>query len=212
MTDSDQATRTVAPTLAHLAVPIASLCPHPRNPRRGDLEAVKDSLRHHGQYRPIVATSGRARSWPETTSTGPRATSAGRRSPRPSSTSLTKRPPSSCSSTTAPQTSPATTTSCSSSCSGARRPVGDGLRRGGARRPPRGGRPAAPRGGGAPSAPARAEDPPRRPLPPGRASPPVRRCHRRHSPRAPDGRRRGSASVDRPSLRRRLRGIRPPPA
>ncbi len=48
-------TRTVAPTLAHLAVPISSLRPHPRNPRRGDLDAVKDSLRHHGQYRPIVA-------------------------------------------------------------------------------------------------------------------------------------------------------------
>ncbi|HEV2773621.1 MAG TPA: ParB/RepB/Spo0J family partition protein [Thermoleophilaceae bacterium] len=36
-------------------MPIASLCPHPRNPRRGNLEAVKDSLRHHGQYRPVVA-------------------------------------------------------------------------------------------------------------------------------------------------------------
>ncbi|HEV2773894.1 MAG TPA: DNA modification methylase [Thermoleophilaceae bacterium] len=36
-------------------MPIASLRPHPRNPRRGDLEAVKNSLRHHGQYRPIVA-------------------------------------------------------------------------------------------------------------------------------------------------------------
>ncbi len=48
-------TKTVAPTLTHLAVPISSLRPHPRNPRRGDLEAVKDSLRHHGQYRPVVA-------------------------------------------------------------------------------------------------------------------------------------------------------------
>ena len=48
-------TTTVAPTLAHLAVPISSLRPHPRNPRRGDLEAVKDSLCHHGQYRPVVA-------------------------------------------------------------------------------------------------------------------------------------------------------------
>ena len=46
MTHADRATRTVAPTLAHLAVLIASLYPHPRNPRRGDLEAVKDSLRH----------------------------------------------------------------------------------------------------------------------------------------------------------------------
>src|SRR5215210_3911937 len=42
-------------TLTHLAVPLDSLRPHPRNPRRGDLEAVKESLRHHGQYRPIVA-------------------------------------------------------------------------------------------------------------------------------------------------------------
>ncbi len=55
MTDSTNATTVVAPTLAHLTVPIASLRPHPRNPRRGDLEAVKDSLRHHGQYRPVVA-------------------------------------------------------------------------------------------------------------------------------------------------------------
>ncbi|HEV2773804.1 MAG TPA: hypothetical protein VGV57_13430 [Thermoleophilaceae bacterium] len=40
MTDPDPATRTVAPTLSHLAVPIASLRPHPRprHPRRGDLE------------------------------------------------------------------------------------------------------------------------------------------------------------------------------
>ena len=30
-------TTTVTPTLAHLAVPITSLHPHPRNPRRGDL-------------------------------------------------------------------------------------------------------------------------------------------------------------------------------
>jgi len=35
--------------------PLASLRPHPRNPRRGDLEAIKQSLSHHGQYRPIVA-------------------------------------------------------------------------------------------------------------------------------------------------------------
>ncbi len=48
-------TTTVAPTLAHLTVPITSLRPHPRNPRRGNLEAVKESLLHHGQYRPIVA-------------------------------------------------------------------------------------------------------------------------------------------------------------
>ncbi len=33
MTDPDPATRTVAPTLSHLAVPIASLRPHPRATR-----------------------------------------------------------------------------------------------------------------------------------------------------------------------------------
>jgi hypothetical protein len=31
---------------------------YPGNPRRGDLEAIKDSLRRHGQYRPIVANRG----------------------------------------------------------------------------------------------------------------------------------------------------------
>jgi DNA modification methylase len=33
----------------------SQLRPYPGNPRRGDLEAIKDSLRRHGQYRPIVA-------------------------------------------------------------------------------------------------------------------------------------------------------------
>jgi hypothetical protein len=31
----------------------SQLRPYPGNPRRGDLEAIKDSLRRHGQYRPI---------------------------------------------------------------------------------------------------------------------------------------------------------------
>jgi hypothetical protein len=41
--------------LAELAVPISELRAHPRNPRRGDLEAIKESLERHGQYRPVVA-------------------------------------------------------------------------------------------------------------------------------------------------------------
>jgi DNA modification methylase len=48
----------VAPTLAELAVPIDSLRLYKRNPRRGNLEAIKRSLEAHGQYRPIVARKG----------------------------------------------------------------------------------------------------------------------------------------------------------
>ena len=42
-------------TLSALAVPIDSLTPYQDNPRRGDLEAIKESLAANGQYRPIVA-------------------------------------------------------------------------------------------------------------------------------------------------------------
>ena len=42
-------------TLSALAVPIDSLTPYQDNPRRGDLEAIKESLAVNGQYRPIVA-------------------------------------------------------------------------------------------------------------------------------------------------------------
>src|SRR4051812_9413771 len=35
-------------------VPIDTLRPHPRNPRRGDIEAIKASLAQHDQYRAIV--------------------------------------------------------------------------------------------------------------------------------------------------------------
>jgi ParB-like chromosome segregation protein Spo0J len=44
----------IAPSLRHLALPVADLRPHPDTPRRGDLAAIKESLGHHGQYRPIV--------------------------------------------------------------------------------------------------------------------------------------------------------------
>jgi len=37
-----------------LAVDIDSLEPHPRNVRQGDVGAISESLKHNGQYRPIV--------------------------------------------------------------------------------------------------------------------------------------------------------------
>jgi site-specific DNA-methyltransferase (adenine-specific) len=44
----------MAGELTELLVPIAGLRAYARNPRRGDVEAIKDSLRRNGQYRPIV--------------------------------------------------------------------------------------------------------------------------------------------------------------
>jgi hypothetical protein len=44
----------VPDSLRGLAVHIDSLRPYAANPRNGDIEAIKESLRYHGQYRPIV--------------------------------------------------------------------------------------------------------------------------------------------------------------
>src|SRR5712691_1615044 len=44
----------IAPQLRALAVPIDSVSLHPRNPRRGDVAAVKASLERFGQRKPIV--------------------------------------------------------------------------------------------------------------------------------------------------------------
>lgn len=44
-------------TLKPLAVSIASLMPYERNPRNGDLEAIKASLHTNTQYRPIVVNA-----------------------------------------------------------------------------------------------------------------------------------------------------------
>lgn len=41
-------------TLADLATPIDDLHPYDRNPRRGSIELIAESLNYHGQYRPIV--------------------------------------------------------------------------------------------------------------------------------------------------------------
>lgn len=40
--------------LSHLAVPIDEIKNHPRNVRQGDVGAIAESLKEHGQYRPIV--------------------------------------------------------------------------------------------------------------------------------------------------------------
>ena len=41
--------------LKRLLVPITDLRPHPQNPRRGDVEAIRASLERFGQQRPILA-------------------------------------------------------------------------------------------------------------------------------------------------------------
>lgn len=59
MTDQAEAPVSQIPsTLASLAVPIAGLVPYGRNPRRGDVSMIEDSLRRHGQYRAIVVRAG----------------------------------------------------------------------------------------------------------------------------------------------------------
>jgi hypothetical protein len=50
----DPAPENIAAELAAFIVPIASLTLHPRNPRRGNLEAITESLRRFGQLRPVV--------------------------------------------------------------------------------------------------------------------------------------------------------------
>lgn len=45
----------MGPSLSAELVSIDTLKPHPRNARRGNVPMIADSLRRHGQYRPIVA-------------------------------------------------------------------------------------------------------------------------------------------------------------
>lgn len=42
-------------SIQHLAHPIAALKPYPRNPRRGNIKAIAESLKASGQYRAVVA-------------------------------------------------------------------------------------------------------------------------------------------------------------
>ena len=44
----------IAPELVHLAVPITDVSLWPRNPRRGDVGAISESLKRFGQVRPIL--------------------------------------------------------------------------------------------------------------------------------------------------------------
>jgi ParB-like chromosome segregation protein Spo0J len=46
-------------SLRRLLVPIADLEPFPGNPRRGDVDAVVESLRRFGQQRPVLVNGGR---------------------------------------------------------------------------------------------------------------------------------------------------------
>jgi hypothetical protein len=48
---------TIAPALADLVVDLDDLQPHPRNTRRGDVDAIAESLMTFGQVRPIVVQS-----------------------------------------------------------------------------------------------------------------------------------------------------------
>lgn len=44
----------IRPELKEFATPINNLKPHPQNVRQGDIGAISQSLKQHGQYRPIV--------------------------------------------------------------------------------------------------------------------------------------------------------------
>lgn len=48
----------IVDSLLPLAVPIGDLTRYYRNPRRGDVAAVAESLRVHGQFKPIVVNCG----------------------------------------------------------------------------------------------------------------------------------------------------------
>ena len=51
---SPGATDRIAPSLRSLVVALSSVEPHPRNPRRGDVEAIAASLGRFGQQKPLV--------------------------------------------------------------------------------------------------------------------------------------------------------------
>jgi DNA modification methylase len=48
----------IPPTLAQLAVPIDGLKHYGKNPNKGDIERIKNSLKRHGQYKAIVVRAG----------------------------------------------------------------------------------------------------------------------------------------------------------
>lgn len=48
----------IHPTLAKLKVAIDQLVPYGKNPRKGNVAAIQESLRHNGQFKPIVVRQG----------------------------------------------------------------------------------------------------------------------------------------------------------
>ena len=54
---TDSPTR-IPDSLRDLAVPLVTLNPYHKNPRRGDVPVIRESLRRNGQYRPIVVNKG----------------------------------------------------------------------------------------------------------------------------------------------------------
>lgn len=56
--DESQDAQPIPSTLAKLAVPIDGLKPYGRNPRRGNVDVIAESLRVHGQFRPVVVRTG----------------------------------------------------------------------------------------------------------------------------------------------------------
>lgn len=44
----------IHPTLEKLTLPIGEIKPRRGNPRRGDIDAIAESLERNGQFRPIV--------------------------------------------------------------------------------------------------------------------------------------------------------------
>lgn len=45
-------------TIEQLAVPLSGLTHYGKNPRKGNIAAIQESLEHHGQYKPIVVRAG----------------------------------------------------------------------------------------------------------------------------------------------------------
>lgn len=54
MTDAPR----IPATLKHLAVPIDQLKHYGKNPRRGDVDLIKESLKTNGQYKPVTVRTG----------------------------------------------------------------------------------------------------------------------------------------------------------
>jgi ParB-like chromosome segregation protein Spo0J len=54
----DEQVRHIHESIRELAVDVDTLTPYHKNPRRGDIPLIMESLRTNGQYRPIVVNKG----------------------------------------------------------------------------------------------------------------------------------------------------------